>query len=238
MTKFVTYELSGEIARISIDDGKRNVMNERMLAALHQALDQAEQEAKAVLLTGREGIFSAGFDLQVFAQRAPQEIHAMMRLGAELALRLFSFPLPVVVACTGHAYPMGAFLMLASDFCVGTEGPYQIGLNEVAIGIAIPVFAIELARATLAPHYFNRIVTGELLDPEDARTAGYLDRLVAAADIDVVAKARVADLAALDLAAFRLTKSRVRSGAAARIRRAIDEEITIESYRQLTSNKV
>lgn len=237
MTKFVTYELSGEIARIGIDDGKRNVMNERMLAGLHQALDQAEQEARAVLVAGREGVFSAGFDLQVFARRDPEEIHAMMRLGAELALRLFSFPLPVVVACTGHAYPMGAFLMLASDFCVGAEGPYQIGLNEVAIGIAIPVFAIELARATLAPPYYNRIVTGELLDPEEARRAGYLDRLVAAADIDVVAKARAADLAGVDLAAFRLTKSRVRSETAARIRGAIDQEITIENYRQITSNK-
>ncbi|PAL19831.1 crotonase/enoyl-CoA hydratase family protein [Sphingopyxis sp. GW247-27LB] len=237
MTKFVTYELSGEIARIGIDDGKRNVMNERMLAGLHQALDHAEQEARAVLVAGREGIFSAGFDLQVFARRDPQEIHAMMRLGAELALRLFSFPLPVVVACTGHAYPMGAFLILASDYCVGTDGPYQIGLNEVAIGIAIPAFAIELARTTLAPHFFNRIVTGELLDPDDAQRAGYLDRLVAAADIDVVAKARAADLASHDLAAFRLTKSRVRGEATARIRRAIDDEITIENYRQLTSNK-
>lgn len=126
--------------------------------------------------------------------------------------------------------------MLASDFCVGTEGPHQIGLNEVAIGIAIPAFAIELARVTLAPHYFNRIVTGELLGTEEARRAGYLDRLVAGADIDVVAKARAADLARVNLAAFRLTKSRVRSESAARIRQAIDQEITIENYRQLTDN--
>lgn len=78
--------------RIGIDDFKRKVMNERMLVALHQALDQAEQEARAVLLLGREGVFSAGFDLQVFARRDPQEIHAMMRLGAELALQRDSKP--------------------------------------------------------------------------------------------------------------------------------------------------
>ncbi|WP_373486508.1 crotonase/enoyl-CoA hydratase family protein [Blastomonas sp.] len=232
MTKLVTYDLSGEIARIGIDDGKRNVMNARMLAAIHQALDRAELEARAVLLAGREGIFSAGFDLQVFSRRDPEEIHTMMRLGAELALRLFAFPKPVVVACTGHAYPMGAFLMLASDYCVGIHRPYHIGLNEVAIGIAIPSFAIELARTTLAPHYFHRIATGELLDPNEALKAGYIDRLVAAADIDRAAVERAENLASVDLAAFQLTKSRVRSEAIATIRSAIDREITIEAYRQ------
>lgn len=233
MEQSVAYTQASGIARIHIDDGKRNAMNAATLAALHRAFDQAEQEANAVALLGREGNFSAGFDLKVFARRDPEEIHAMMRLGAELALRLFSFPLPVVVACTGHAYPMGAFLMLASDFCVGTEGPYRIGMNEVAIGIAIPVFAIELARTTMSPHYFNRIVTGELLDPVDALTAGYIDQLAPAGEIVAAVEARTAELASLDPVAYRLTKSRVRGEAAVRIRQAIDEEITVDHYRQL-----
>ena len=60
----------------------------------------------------------------------------MVRLGAELALRVLSFPRPVAIACNGHAYPMNAFLMLAADIRIGTEGAFGIGMNEVAIGIA------------------------------------------------------------------------------------------------------
>lgn len=233
MAEIVTYESSGEIARICIDDGKRNVMTDHMLASLHQALDQAEQQARAVVLSGREGIFSAGFDLQVFARGDPEEIYGMMRLGAELALRVFSFPLPVVVACTGHAYPMGAFLMMAADYSLGADGAFRIGLNEVAIGIAVPVFAVELARATLAANYADRILTGDLLDPREALAAGYFDRLVREGDLHEAAETKARAFAALAPAAYRLTKSRVRAAAADRIRQAIDMEITIDNYRRL-----
>lgn len=237
MAEHVTYELSGEIARIGIDDGKRNVMNERVLAALHQAFNQAEQQAKAVVLSGRSGIFSAGFDLQVFVRGNPEEIFGMMRLGAELALRIFSFPLPVVVACTGHAFPMGAFLMMASDYCMGVDGAYRIGLNEVAIGIALPGFAVELSRTTLATNYADRLFTGELLDPREALTAGYLDCLVPDSEILAAADTKAREFAALAPAAYRLTKSRVRALAAERIRQAIDTEITVEHYRRLVAER-
>lgn len=233
MDHAVTYALSDRIARIGLDDGKRNAMGTAMLARLHQAFEQAEHEAGAVFLTGRPGIFSAGFDLQVFARRKPDEIHDMVRLGAELALRVFSLSIPVVVACTGHAYPMGAFLMLASDYCIAADGPYQIGLNEVAIGLAVPRFAIELGRATLTPPYFGRVMTGASLDPGEAQNAGYVQHLVSVDQLDAAAIAKAAELAALDVDAYRQTKSLVRGEAAVRIRRAIEEEITLDHYRRL-----
>jgi enoyl-CoA hydratase len=236
MEEAVTYRLSDRIARIAIDDEKRNAMSAETLAQLHNAFARAEEEdAAAVVLTGRPGVFSAGFDLQVFARRNPLEVHDMVRLGAELALRVYSFPAPVVVGCTGHAYPMGAFLMLASDYCVGIDGDYRIGLNEVAIGLAVPRFAVELARAALTPPYFNRIVTGELLGPGEARDAGFLDALVEATDLESTVLAKAATFAQLDRKSYRLTKSRVRSAAAALIRQAIDEEITLEHYRRLAA---
>lgn len=235
MEEAVTYRLADGIARIAIDDGQRNAMSPATLALLHQAFERAQGEAKAVALTGRPGTFSAGFDLQVFARRNPEEIHDMVRLGAELALRIFSFPIPVVVACTGHAYPMGAFLMLASDYCIGAEGPYQIGLNEVTIGLAIPRFAVELSRASLTPPYFNRILTGQMLDPGEAWNAGFVDRLAPMAELDAIVLVKATELAAFDTQAYRLTKSRIRSGAASTIRQAIDEEITVEHYRRIAA---
>ena len=107
MTEPATYELTDRIATITIDDGKVNAFSITMLQALHRALDQAESDGAVVVLEGRDGCFSAGFDLKVFAGE-PERVLEMLTLGATLAERLLSFPTPVVVACTGHAIAAGA----------------------------------------------------------------------------------------------------------------------------------
>jgi hypothetical protein len=152
----VSYEKTDGIAKISMDDGKVNVMSVAMLSELTAAFERAERDGVIVILTSaREGIFSAGFDTKILANKDPQEVFEMVRLGAELAVRVLAFPRPVVTACPGHAYPMGAFLLLASDVRIGADGPYRIGLNEVAIGIPVPTFGLELARDRLLPAYLH-----------------------------------------------------------------------------------
>src|SRR6185295_15585656 len=161
---------------ITMNDGKVNVMSTAMLQDLHAAFARAEGDGAAVLLVGKPGIFSAGFDVKVFASGDLPAIMTMLRTGAELIERILAFPFPVVTACTGHAYPMGAFLMLSADVRFGADGPYRIGMNEVAIRIVPPRFAIEIARMRLTPAAFHRvIVTGEMLSPTDAAAAGFLD---------------------------------------------------------------
>lgn len=231
MSELVGYENRGQIAKLTMDDGKVNVMSPSMLRALHAAFDRAEREKSIVILTGRPGIFSAGFDLKVFAQGGAHEIYDMLRLGSELALRILSFPFPVVSACSGHAYPMGAFLMLASDVRVGADGPFRIGLNEVAINISVPGFAVEMARQRLTPAYFNRIVTGEMLGPREAVVAGYLDRVVGAEELAAAADGIADTLTKIDLPSHAVTKARVRGPAIKAIRAAIDDEIRLDAYR-------
>jgi enoyl-CoA hydratase len=238
MNQLVSYEIDGSIAKLTMDDGKVNVMSAAMLKALHGAFDRAERERAIVILTGREKIFSAGFDLKVFARGSAQEIYDMMRLGSELALRILTFPTPVVVACTGHAYPEGAFLMLASDVRVGADGPYRIGLNEVAIGLTVPTFAIELARQRLTPAYFNRIVmTGEMLAPTEAALAGFLDQVVPAAELQPTVDTIATALTKIDLASHAGTKSRARGPVAKAIRAAIDAEIKLDIYQQKVARR-
>src|SRR5262249_3464405 len=153
----IHYQLEAGVARIAIDDGKVNAMSLPMLQALDAAFDRAARDEAMVLLRStRPGIFSAGFDLKVFAANDARASVAMVRAGAELALRVLSFPAPVLAVCEGHAFPMGAFLLLASDIRIGLDGPFKIGLNEVAIGIPVPSFALELARQRLAPAYLTR----------------------------------------------------------------------------------
>ncbi|MDP2149563.1 MAG: crotonase/enoyl-CoA hydratase family protein [Afipia sp.] len=232
MSELVNYELESGIARISFDDGKANVMSLDMLRALHAAFDRAGSDEAIIILTGRENVFSAGFDMNVFARNNAEESHGMLRSGAELALRLLEYPWPVIVASNGHALPMGAFLMLTSDIRLGVDGPFRIGLNEVLIGLTIPHFAIEIARYRLTPPYFNRIVTGELLSPAEALTAGYLDRLTSAEELLPSARQIAGTYVDVDLTHFAATKKRVRSQAVAAVRTAIDTEITLENYKR------
>ena len=232
MMERVTYRCEAGVARITMDDGKVNVMSPAMLRDLDAALDRAELDsAMVVLRSAREGIFSAGFDLKIFASNDLPRTLDMVRAGAELALRLMSFPRPTVGVMEGHAFPMGAFLLLACDVRIGALGKFRMGLNEVAIGIAPPGFAIELARSRLHPAWLSRTVTlGEMYEPEDAVVAGFLDRAVPADAIDGVLGEILAALHGLDVAMHKLAKLSLRRQAMAAIREAIDRELTLEAY--------
>src|SRR5579862_730602 len=145
----VHYELCDGIAVITMDDGKANALSPAVIQALHTSLDRAEREAAAVLLTGRARRLSGGFDLSVMTSSV-DAMRALVTAGADLLLRVYLFPRPVVVACNGHALAMGALLLLAADYRVGAAGDFKIGLNEVSIQMPLPLFGMELARARLS----------------------------------------------------------------------------------------
>lgn len=232
MSERVKYELRDGIARITLDDGKVNVMSSAMLDDIGAAFDRAEREAEIVVLrSARPGIFSAGFDLKVFASGDAAKSLEMVRAGAELALRLMAFPHPTIGVMEGHAYPMGTFLLLACDVRLGAEGPYRMGLNEVAIGIAPPSFAIELARSRVHPAWLNRTaVLGEMYEPADALTAGFLDRVVAPEAMDASLAQIITALRAIHKPSHAVAKRRLRQPAMDAIRVAIDRELTMAAY--------
>ena len=232
MSERVKYELRDGIARITLDDGKVNVMSSAMLDDIGAAFDRAEREAEIVVLrSARPGIFSAGFDLKVFASGDAAKSLEMVQAGAELALRLMAFPHPTIGVIEGHAYPMGTFLLLACDVRLGAEGPYRMGLNEVAIGIAPPSFAIELARSRVHPAWLSRtVVLGEMYEPADALTAGFLDRVVAPEAMDASLTQIVTALRAIHKPSHAVAKKRLRQGAMDAIRAAIDRELTMAAY--------
>jgi enoyl-CoA hydratase len=225
MSELASYAREGRIATVSIDDGKVNALSIAMLRDLHAALDQAERDQAVVVLSGREGYFSAGFDLQVFAQQ-PDRIVEMLRLGATFAERLLSFPTPVIVACSGHAIAAGTFALLAADLRIGVEGPFKLGLNEVKIGLTVPLFVVELARRRLHPAHFDRaVVSAAMYDPRGAIDAGFLDRIVPADELRAASVEAAAELAELNPEAHAATKLRARAGALQAIREAIEAEL-------------
>jgi enoyl-CoA hydratase len=221
----VSYYCDDAIATITIDDGKVNALSVAVLAELNAALDQAERDDAVVILAGRDGVFSAGFDLPVLRGRGPDAL-AMLRAGFELAARLLAFPRPLVIACTGHAVAMGVFLLLCGDYRVGATGPYKITANEVAIGLTMPRAAVEICRQRLTPAHFNRaVVLAETFSPADAVAAGFLDRTAGASSVPEVARGVAAQLATLDRSAHEATKRRARAQALSAIRSAIDADM-------------
>jgi enoyl-CoA hydratase len=216
-----------------MDDGKVNVMSTGMLQDLDAAFRRAEiDRAILVLRSGRRDIFSAGFDLKVFAANDPERSLEMVKAGAELALRLMAHPFPTVGVMAGHAFPMGTFLLLACDVRVGARGKHRMGLNEVAIGIAPPGFAIELTRSRVHPAWLSRTVTlGEMFEPDDAVIAGFLDRVVPEAEVEQCVENVVSTLHALDAPSHALAKQRLRHSTMAAMRDAMAKELTLATYR-------
>jgi enoyl-CoA hydratase len=228
MAELATYELDGHIASIAIDDGKVNAFSIGMLEAILACLDRAEEDEAVVVLTGREGYFSAGFDLKVFSDQ-PERIVEMLTLGARLSERILSFPTPVLVACSGHAIAAGSFPALAADFRIGVEGPFKLGLNEVKIGLTVPLFVVELARQRLSPAEFNRaLLTANMYSPTEAVAAGILDRVVPPEELKGASLAVAEELAGLNMAAHAATKLRVRESALRALRAGVDTELKAE----------
>ena len=224
MSTLVSYRLRDSVATITMDDGKVNALSLAMFTELGAAFDQAAADRAVVVLTGREGVLSAGFDLPVL-RAGGREAAKMLRAGFDLAERMLAFPAPVLVACPGHAIAMGVFLLLSGDYRIGAAGPYKLTANEVAIGITMPLAAVEICRQRLTPACFNRaIALAEVFRPEDAVAAGFLDRVVPPAELAEAAAAAAADLARLDLDAHAASKLRARQPALTALREAIDRD--------------
>jgi enoyl-CoA hydratase len=224
VSTLATYRLEDGIGTIAMDDGKMNVLSLEMFAQLNDAFARAESDRAVVVLRGREGAFSGGFDLRTL-RGGGGEAYTMVRTGFELAARILAFPQPVVVACTGHAIAMGAFLLLSGDYRLGAAGAFKIGANEVAIGITMPFFGIEVCRQRLAPAHFHRaVINAEIYRPEDAVAAGFLDRVVAPSELQDAARTAAGELAKLDPAAHAATKLRARAEALKAIRAAIEAD--------------
>jgi len=209
-TEAVRYERRDNIALITMDDGKANAISHAVIDALRACLDRAEREAAAVVLIGRDRRLSGGFDLTTMMS-GPEAVRGLVTAGAELLLRLYTFPRPVVVACTGHALAAGAIMLLVADARIGAGGDFKIGLNEVSIQMTLPVFAMELARARLSKRHFTAATTqARVYDPQSAVDAGYLDATAPPERLLETALEHARRLAALPNPAFRDTKDRER----------------------------
>ncbi len=240
----VSYELKDGIATITMDDGKRNALSPEMFVALNEAFDRAEADEAIVILTGREDVFSAGFDLKVLRGGGAGAL-TMLKAGYTLTARMLSFPRPVIAACTGHALAMGTFILMSSDYRIGVSGSYKFSANEVAIGLPMPRTAATVLHLRLTPAAYQRaVVLAEYFTPNQARDVGFLDRVVPAKSLQGAARKKAKELAQLDMRAHEITKRRIRADTIKTIRRSIPLDlrealmIGVRSFIDATVKKV
>ena len=225
MTQVVNYKNHQQVATITLQNGKVNAISHQVIDELNQALDQAEQDQAVVVITGQPGMLSAGYDLTVMKESMASAME-LVEKGSRLTRRMLAFPYPVIVACSGHAVAKGAFLLLAADYRVGVQGKFKIGLNEVAIGMTMHYAGVELARGRLAPVFFNRsVVLAEMVSPDDAVIAGFLDKVVDESVFTQTVSAMAQMMTKLDMKAHHLTKLKARAELLNVLDKAIEQDI-------------
>lgn len=222
MSELISYQLEDGIATLTLSNGKVNAISPDVIAAVNAALDRAEQDRAIVILTGQPGILSGGYDLKVMTS-GPQNAVNLVAAGSTLARRMLAHPYPIIVACPGHAVAKGAFLLLSADYRIGVEGPFNIGLNEVQIGMTMHHVGIELARDRLRKSAFHRsVINGEMFDPQGALDAGFLDKVVPAEALLPTALAAAQQLKKINMTAHRNTKLKVRKALLETLDQAIE----------------
>jgi enoyl-CoA hydratase len=202
----VSTEVVGRALVATIDNGKANALSFDVLAGLGAALDRvegADENGPGVLvITGRPGMLTGGFDLAVI-RSGPLEAGRLVTAGGAFITRCFASPVPVVVASTGHAIAAGALLLLGADYRVGATGEFRIGLIETQIGMVLPRWAVELSEERLSRRHFQQATVGaRIYDPLGAVDAGFLDVAVDPDRVRDEALVEAERLAALPASAY------------------------------------
>ena len=206
--------ITEDVALITMDDGKKNAITVEALKDLNAALDKAEADARAIVLSGRPGSFCAGFDLNVMTGGDMNAIIELGTGGGRLATRLYGMGMPLVAACTGHAFTIGAFWLLACDTRIGERGNFKMGFNETKMGMPLTGWPVELLKARINPTRFVATVAqAEIYDPESAIDVGLLDSVVNEGASVEAALAKAAEFAALPAEAYAANKLIVRQEA-------------------------
>ena len=221
-----TVRREGDIAIVTLDDGKVNVFSLAMAQRLQSCFAEIGPDVGAVVVTGRPGIFSAGFDLKTIRAGDAAATLSMVSTTVRMAMDVMVFPRPVIGAATGHCVAMGALFLMTMDYRVGVRGDFRAGLNEVGDGLRLPIFAVELARYRLPTA--SLIASAQhavLYDPERAVQAGFLDEVVDNEQLLETAMAHAKRLSRLPNPAYRVSKSNLVAPVCDRILSTLEDDL-------------
>ncbi len=212
-----------DVSIITLDDGKANVFSPEMIKEVDNLLNEVPIDKGSLLITGRPGMFSGGFDLKVMGKGNMDDISNMVKSGFNLLTRIYSFPRPVIVACSGHGIALGAFLLCCADYRLGVKGDFIIGANEVRNNMIVPAPILEISKSRIIKtHWFRAILNAEMYPITEAVEPGYLDEVVEENDLMIRAIEKAKDLATLGHPVYKVTKDLDQEDILIRIKAAIN----------------
>ena len=152
-------------------------------------------------------MFSAGFDLKTLQGGDVKLIQEMTLTGFKLLSRIFSFPRPVIAACSGHGIALGTFLLCCCDYRIGIKGDFMLGANEMRTNMVIPHPILELIKFRVAQsHKYRAVLGAEMYSLSDGKNAGLIDEIVEPEDLFRTAMEKAKDLATMGHPSYSLTK--------------------------------
>ena len=205
--KIATLKKDEDISILTLNDGKANVFSAEMSKQVNECLDQVETEKGCLIITGKEGMFSAGLDLKTIQSGDVDKIMEMSTNAFMLLARIFSFPRPVIAACSGHGIALGTFLLCCCDYRIGVKGDFMLGANEMRTNMVIPIPILELIKFRVNnSHKYRAVLGAEMYTLEQAIEAGLIDEVVDSKDIMKAAKEKAKDLQAMGHPSYSITK--------------------------------
>lgn len=213
------------IATLVMDDGKVNAFDVAFFNDLDGAFDACAEDA-GIVLTGREGMFSAGLNMKTMATLDDDGMTDMLVAFGRTMLRVWLEPRPVVAAVSGHAIAGGTILAMACDHAVAAEGDFRWGLTETTIGFPLPEWIIAIARGNVAAHHLDDLLLpGRMVGPAEAVQVGFADAVAAPDQVMETATARAQELVALPRATYAETKRRLRGDAVGSVLDGMETDI-------------
>ena len=219
-----TLSKENDISIIKLDDGKANAFSYDMLSQVNELLTKVPRDSGALVITGREGLFSGGFDLKTLATGDMEKITKMVQSGYRLLLELFSFDRPIVAAVSGHSIALGLFVTCSADYRIAIDGKYICQANEVRNNMDIPTQIMEIIRARVNKKYFySAVYHSDAYPVQDSIEVGYIDEVVSEDQFMQRVMEKAKELATLPHPFYANTKKTAQDEARQKIGDAIDK---------------
>ncbi len=217
MIEFVTRD---GVAVLTLAHGKANALDLELCLGLAERLDGfGASSSRALVITGRGSIFSAGVDLPRLLNEGPGYVEKFLPAMSDLFEKLFLLPKPVICAVNGHAIAGGCILACAADHRTMARGAGRVGVPELRVGVPFPCAALEIMRHALAPGFFQEVMyRGAVLEPEAALAWRLIDAIAPQDELLERAVAVARDLASMPPEAFAITKRQMREPASDRMK--------------------
>jgi len=224
--KIATLNKEGNVSIITLDDGKANVFSPEMSQQIDKCLDQVSTEEGCLIITGKEGMFSGGLDLKIIQSGDIERIQEMSSKAFKLLARIFSFPRPVIAACSGHAVALGTFLLCCCDYRIGVKGEFMLGANEMRTNMVIPTPILELIKFRVSnTHKYRAVLGAEMYKLEDSISAGLIDEVVDQDLLMTTVTEKAKDLATMGHPSYSMTKELFIAEPMSKINAAMEEHL-------------